>query len=287
MLLPDLSEWNPGASLAGIKAANGGAVFLRGAYGADHPDLLFARYRAGAASLGYPFVGIYHYVRQDQDITAQARAFLKILGKLAPNEVPALDLEEGAGDQEARANAWHAVVDEALGLAPRPLNERSWLYSGLDFAETAGLAPIFASARHTWVAAYGSTEPSLGHTLWQSTNGTVGSNITSWPGTGKCDTNLYHGTLAELAALSGRYQPPAPAKPATAVTQVITSGTVSLAAIAGTYRTTPQGILAATAEHAAGAFSDPLAIWLNSVFAGKTSPGSPLPKGLTLQLPKS
>ena len=281
LLLPDLSEYQANASMSGVRSANGGAAIIRAAYGASRTDEAFAKLRAAASN--FPFLGIYMYVRQDQDITAQAQAFLKITGRLAPHEVPILDLEEGTGNQEARANAWLTVVDEALGLACRPLNERSWLYSGLDYAETAGLAPVFASARHTWVAAYGPQEPSLGHTLWQCTNGTIGSYVSgsSWPGAGRCDTNLYHGTLAELAALSGRYQPPAAAPAAH-----MTSGTETLAALASAAKVTPATVIELTAR-APGGYSGPTAAWLNDVFAGTAHPYEPMPKGLALVLPKS
>ena len=80
------------------------------------------------------------------------------------------------------------------------MNFRSWLCSGENYAQTHGLGGIFAGPRHTWVAAYGPDEPALGHTLWQCSNGTAGAHVTSWPGAGRCDTSLYHGTLAQLAA---------------------------------------------------------------------------------------
>jgi Glycosyl hydrolases family 25 len=282
LLLPDLSEYQPAASMPGIKAANGGAAIIRACYGTSHFDAAFHRLRAAASD--FPFLGLYMYVTAGQDIAAQARAFTAIVGELAPHEVPILDLEEGTGNQEARANAWLTVVDEALGLASRPLNERSWLYSNLDFAGTAGLTPIFASARHTWVAAYGPAEPSLGHTLWQSTNGTTGSNITDWPGAGRCDTNLYHGTLAQLAALSGRYPTAATASAAPATH--VTTGYETLAAVAAARRVTPAVILELTAR-APGGYSGPTAAWLDDVFAGTAHPYEPMPKGLTLVLPKS
>lgn len=197
LLLPDLAEFQPNADLAGIKRMNGGAIILRVAYGASHPDRVFARYRAEAGALGYQFCGLYQYLVAGQDVITQARAFLKLTGKLAPHEVAILDLEEGAGDQAPRAAQWAALVDGTLGGT-------SWLYSGLDFAQEHGLGPVFAGPRHTWVAAYGDTEPALGHSLWQSTNGTVGANRTNWPGAGFCDSNLYHGTLAQLAGLIQR-----------------------------------------------------------------------------------
>ena len=200
MLLPDLSEYQPDADLRGIKRLNGGAVILRACYGAGHPDSAFVRHRAVAAALGCQFTGIYQYLRAGQDVAAQAEAFCAIVRRLAPHEVPILDLEEGSGSQLARADAWLGHVDAALGLASRPMTQRSWLYSGEYFAQSHGLAPVFAGGRHTWIAAYGNTEPGLGHMLWQCTNGSTGPHITTWPGAGKCDTNLYHGDLAQLAA---------------------------------------------------------------------------------------
>jgi len=204
LLLPDISEFQPSADLGGIKKLNGGAIILRACYGTSHPDATFAPHRATAAKLGYSFVGCYQYLTAAQDPAAQAHKFVQMVGHLGPHEVPALDLEEGIGNQSARAAAWFSVVDDAFGLTPLPLNKRSWLYSGEAFAQGHGLGPVFAGARHTWVAAYRGTEPTIGHTLWQSTNGLVGANITSWPGAGKCDTNVYHGTLPQLADLIRR-----------------------------------------------------------------------------------
>ena len=193
LLLPDLSEFEPDADMAGIKRANGGAAIIRACYGASHPDKAFAKFRAAAS--GFAFLGLYCYLVAGQDAAAQAREFIRLVGRLAPHEVAILDLEEGAGDQAPRAAEWAAVVDAAL-------DGRSWLYSGLSYAQDHGLTPVFASSRHTWVAAYGPSEPSLPHTLWQCTDGKTGVHVTDWPGAGRCDTSLYHGTLTQLAALT-------------------------------------------------------------------------------------
>jgi len=200
LLLPDTSEWQTHVDLGGIKKVNGGAVILRAAYGLSHPDTTFGPRRAEAAKLGYTYTGLYHYITAAADDTAQAHKFIQLVGRLAPHEVPILDLEEGMGNQAGRAAAWFSVVDEALGLSTLPLNKRSWLYSGQSFASTAGLAPIFRSARRTWVAAYRDSDAGLlPHSLWQSTNGVVGAHHeVSWPGAGHCDTNQYNGTLAQL-----------------------------------------------------------------------------------------
>jgi hypothetical protein len=284
LLVPDLSEYQANASMPGIRAMNGGAAIIRAAYGESHTDLAFGKLRAAAAD--FPFLGIYHYVTASQDVTAQAEAFLKIVGKLASHEIPILDLEEGSGNQESRANTWFNAVDSALGLASRPLNERSWLYSDVSFAESSGLAPVFATARHTWVAAFGSAEPSLGHTLWQSTNGVFGIHITTWPGAGNCDTSVYNGTLAQLAALSGRYEPPAAPVVAPVVKEWITAGQGTLASLAASHQTEPSTILRLTLEHSPGsAFPANVAAWLDDIFAGTAHPQEPMPKGLALYLP--
>lgn len=206
LLLPDISEWQIEADLGGVKKLNGGAIILRACYGLSHPDLRFATRRAQAAKLGYSFVGVYHYITAAADATRQAHKFVQLLGSLHPHEIPILDLEEGSGNQAGRANAWLTVVDEAFGLQCLPLNKRSWLYSGENFAREQGLAPIFSSARRTWVAAYRDSDAGLlPHSLWQSTNGVVGAHhAVSWPGAGHCDTNVYHGTLTQLAALISR-----------------------------------------------------------------------------------
>ena len=195
LLLPDLSEYEPDADLPGIKRANGGAVIIRVAYGADHTDRVFAEKCAAARAAGFSFIGLYQYIVAGQPIDQQAAVFCDLVEALTPQQIPIADLEEGTGEQYTRFLAWATIVGERLGKRP-------WLYSNLDYALTSGLAPLFnGAAYHTWVAAFSDTEPALGHTLWQSTNGKAGSNITAWSGCGSCDTNVFHGTLIQLASL--------------------------------------------------------------------------------------
>jgi hypothetical protein len=206
--LPDVSEFQSPAggnapNWAGIKSQNGGAAIIRVGYGNNHLDRMLVPNRASIKSHGFGFCGLYQYLRAGQDAASQANAFIDWIGpNLNEGEIPILDLEEGAGNQSARANQWFGIIDGAYGLESRPLGQRSWLYSGQNFGNTAGLAPIFNSARRTWVAAYQSSPAGLlPHTLWQSTNGQVGANRTSWSGCGFCDTSIYQGTLAGLSAL--------------------------------------------------------------------------------------
>lgn len=201
LLLPDSSEFqwppnhSPGTDMAGIKRLNGGAAIIRACYGLSHNDPAFRATRVAALDEGFSFLGIYQYIRADEDVLDQANYLLNLAGKLASHEIFIADLEEGTGSQYARALTWLAQVAERSGKEPL-------LYSDTAFAEEHGLAPIFnGPAVHTWVASYGSIEPALGHTLWQSTDGAVGSYKTNWPGAGFCDTSVFHGTLADLAAI--------------------------------------------------------------------------------------
>ncbi len=204
LLLPDLSEFQPNADMCAIKAMNGGGAILRVGYGNAHLDKSLVKHRAAAA--GFSFLGLYLYLRANQDVHSQAAAFIKWIGPhLNSGEIPILDLEEGSGDQSGRAAQWFGIIDAEYGLAKLSLNRRSWLYSGQNFAVSAGLTPVFRSARRTWVAAYQASDAGLlPHTLWQSTDGKTGANRTNWPGCGFCDTNVYHGTLAQLAAVVHR-----------------------------------------------------------------------------------
>jgi hypothetical protein len=211
--LPDVSEFQSPSSgnapnWAGIKAQNGGAAIIRVGYGNAHLDGMLVSNRARIKSRKFGFCGLYQYLRASQDVRSQANAFIHWIGpNLNEGEIPILDLEEGSGDQSGRANQWFGIIDAAYHLTSLPLGQRSWLYSGQSFAISAGLAPIFRSARRTWIAAYRASEAGLlPHTLWQSTDGQVGANKTNWSGCGFCDTSIYHGTLASLSALG--WHPP-------------------------------------------------------------------------------
>jgi hypothetical protein len=177
MLLPDFSQWQssgkpgwiPTPDFAGIKRLNGGAAIIRVSWGPDHRDYCFIRNRRAAQRHKYAFLGLYQYAMPG-DIAAQARAFCRWVGKLAPNEIPIVDIEKGSGDQSGRAEKWFRIVDSKLGLSHLPLKKRSWLYSGESFLTTQ-LGAVCASGRNIWVAAYRSEEPALDHILWQSTDG--------------------------------------------------------------------------------------------------------------------
>jgi hypothetical protein len=230
---------------------------------------------------GYRFIGLYQYLRADQDPVSQANAFCHWIGPpsaVAPGTVFILDLEEGSGDQAPRAVTWHNTVDTFYGLNDNPLYERSWLYSYTSFVASHNLGSIFASNRHTWVAAYQNSPPAIGHTLWQSTDGQTGANITNWPGCGRCDTSQHNGTLATLSADAWPATATPPSQPQFHG-EYITAGMFNLADLCKNVLGVPTNTaLRATAVHY-GSYEPVLAGYINDVMTGKKPFTAPIPKG--------
>jgi Glycosyl hydrolases family 25 len=187
--LADISEFEPDLNDAAYLAWSQ-AIVIRALYGTAHEDGAWyggAR-RADLHAGGVRFLGIYAYLTQDEDAAAQAEAFVNLVGPLEPGEMPVCDLEEGAGDQSGRWQAWAAVITAAYGISP-------WLYSGLDFAAARNLRP-------QWVAAYQQAEPAIPHLLWQFTDSF------QVPGAGRADCSVFWGTAGQLAALAWQPAPP-------------------------------------------------------------------------------
>jgi GH25 family lysozyme M1 (1,4-beta-N-acetylmuramidase) len=192
LLLPDVSEYQPDVQWKDVVAANGGAAIIRAMYGSVHVDAAWyggAR-RQSAHEAGVRVLGIYQYLVAAQPVAPQAEAFVATLGHLQPGEFAILDLEEGEGDQAERATAWFEAVDAHLTYSGY---RGAWLYSDQAFFQEHNLMVIAESSRHTWVACYDATPPTVPHTLWQY------SDAAPWNGIGQCDSSKYAGTLEQLA----------------------------------------------------------------------------------------
>jgi hypothetical protein len=132
----------------------------------------------------------YGYVVQNRDPVAQAKEFAAIVGRLQPGEMVWCDLEEGAGDQTARADAWCQTVDDLCG-------GKAGVYSGEAFFS----AHLGGVTRTRWVAAYRATEPRGPHLLWQNTDKSKGPGVS-----GPHDESVFHGSVQELRAVIDRQQ---------------------------------------------------------------------------------
>lgn len=284
--IPDVSEFQTGGSApnwAGIKSVNGGAGICRVGYGNAHLDHMFVNNYTGMKSNGFKFMGLYHYLVAGQDALSQAKQFCNWVGPpsaVAPGTVFILDHEEGTGDQSGRANTWLNYVDHFYGLDAQPLNMRSWLYSYSAFIGPTNLTGIFASQRHTWIAAYSSTEPSVGHTLWQSTDGQFGSNIVAWPGCGRIDTSISHYSLTQLAAMGWKGQQDT-LTDTSFHGEYVTAGMLSLSDLADKLGYPVNTVLRMTAVHYQ-TFGDVLGQYISDVFTGAQPPTALVPAGVKI-----
>ena len=256
VLLADCSEFQPDiADAAYLRWSQ--AIVIRALFGTRIDKAWYGGARRDALHAGGArFIGIYAYIT-GQDITAQAKALTSLLGKLRPGEKLIADIEEGPGSQQARWVTWAKTINAGLGDPP-------WDYSGLNYAAAHGLQPV------TWVAAYGTREPDVQHTLWQFTDAfTV-------PGVGTCDCSVFHGTIDDLAALA--YQgAKTPAKGWHG--EYVTAGMFSLAGVAAKLGVPPSALLRMTAVHY-GTLGDALAAYENALHAGTKPAGAILPAGI-------
>lgn len=176
--VPDLSEFQDTVDFTQV----GPAVIVR-AHNGRRADHLFTQHRDGARA-HCRVRGWYGYVVADRDAAQQGREMAALIGKLQSGEFIACDLEEGSGNQTARADAWCAEVDKACGGT-------AWVYSGAAF-RTDHLA---GEARRFWEAAYQNVEPHDRHVLWQH------SDHENHPGIGPCDCSIFDGTVDDLLTL--------------------------------------------------------------------------------------
>jgi GH25 family lysozyme M1 (1,4-beta-N-acetylmuramidase) len=259
VLMADVSEFQPDIADA-IYLRWSQAIVIRALYGTRVDKAWFGGARRDALHAGgAKFIGIYAYIRGDQDITAQAKALISLIGKLRPGEKLIADIEEGPGSQQARWVTWAKTVNAALGDPP-------WDYSGLNYAAAHGLTPV------TWVAAYGTREPDPPHQLWQFTD------AFQVPGVGTADCSVFHGGIDDLAALA--YQGPKTAAKGFHGLYT-TAGQFSLAQLAAKLGVPPSTLLRMTAVKF-GSFGDPLAAYENALHAGTQPADTPLPAGIKL-----
>lgn len=254
VLLADCSEFQPDIADATYLRWSK-AIVIRALYGTRTDKAWFGGARRDALHAGGArFIGIYAYITS-QDITAQAKALISLLGRLRPGEKVIADIEEGPGSQQARWVTWAKAINAALHDPP-------WDYSGLSYAAAHGLQPV------TWVAAYGQREPDPPHQLWQFTD------AFKVPGVGTCDCSVFHGSIDQLAALA--YQGPKTAAKGFHG-EYETAGMYSLAQLAAKLGTTPSALLRMTALRYR-TFGDSLAAYLNDPDTKLAS--TPLPKGI-------
>lgn len=202
LYMADVNEFHV-VSDAAAYAGWSPAIILR-AHNGMREDHSYATSRTAVqAEPGIRIVGHYGYVMAGIDAGQQGRDFANIIthrGGLPPGHFISWDIEEGTGDQAARAMAWLAA---AHGI----LHEQAAADFGYSGAYFWGSHLRSVGNVHRWIAAYG-PQPAMSQTLWQFTDKQPVPGVD-----GPCDCSIFHGTADDFLSLIAPpvVAPPAPA----------------------------------------------------------------------------
>lgn len=202
----DLSHWNGDVDLEAAREDGLIGVIQKASESTDHVDPTYEinRQKAEAAGLWW---GAYHF-GVGADGVAQADHFLKKTGSL-DQVLLALDLE-------ANPHGPSMTLEEARAFVTHVYQETSrWpgLYAGHYLKELLGTQtdPILANCWF-WLAQYGPTPVVPVNwktwTIWQYTDGAIGSEPHEVKGIGRCDRDKFNGTKAGLRKLWGLARTP-------------------------------------------------------------------------------
>jgi lysozyme len=176
------------------------AIIHKATEGARFTDSEYQGRRQRAKDLGFCW-GAYHF-SSGEEVTGQVENFLSF-AKPGDDELVALDFEpssRGPNMTLAQAHEFVSLIRNELGRFP-VIYGGSMLREALGSQEDALLAncPL-------WYARYSGTDTPIGiprqvwsdFTLWQYTDGNLGSQPHSVDGIGRCDRNRYPGTKEQL-----------------------------------------------------------------------------------------
>jgi GH25 family lysozyme M1 (1,4-beta-N-acetylmuramidase) len=183
LLLPDVSEFQSGADIAGIRRQTD-AIAVRVAYGTRLDKCMPAR-RDVIRGQDFTVVLWYLFLRASQDVTAQVQTVINCLGNLRPGESVVIDYERDSGLFGRTPTVGQR--DQAASLFEARYGRPTVIYMSASTALGNG------TTRPTWIAAYQRNEPAVVHMLWQYTD-----KGGPWPGCGNCDTSIYRGSAQQL-----------------------------------------------------------------------------------------
>ena len=195
--LADISEFQPNFDAPPYIAGGHPCVIVR-AHNGWRPDNMWPVRRDYLRRYHFAAVGYYQYLVAARDAALQAADFIHAVGPLAPNEFAVLDLEEGSGDQTARATDWFNAVDAHYG-------RKATLYSGDWFGNSQLGGWRHWAGRPRWIASYSSVAPTDDHELWQNTDSFPFQGISS-----ACDGSIFNGSAAQFAHLFAQHAAPHP-----------------------------------------------------------------------------
>jgi lysozyme len=152
----DVSDHDPGTDWPTVKTTQNFAI-VKATEGVTFTNILFASDWAAIKNVGM-IRGAYHYFHPNDDPTAQAEFFLKTVGTLGADDLPAiLDWEISGGEtaavQISRALTWLQFVEAATGKTPM-------VYFGPSFYNSLG-NPIEFARYPLYIANYDETCPDI------------------------------------------------------------------------------------------------------------------------------
>jgi GH25 family lysozyme M1 (1,4-beta-N-acetylmuramidase) len=188
-----------GYRFAYVKATEG-TYFINGNYTAD---------AAGARAAGM-YVGGYHYLVWSSSGADQANYFVKELGGSVPNGdlPPVADIEDVYADDLSSTTVADRVtiISDFLTTVQSLTGRQPMIYSGNWYWTDASYLnnPTQFSAYPIWWSAYTTGCPTIPDsfpklTIWQNAGSVACTGVSGATG---CDTDLFYGTEADLAALA-------------------------------------------------------------------------------------
>lgn len=193
----DLSHWQAPVDFGRAKGAGIAAVILKATQGSTWVDATFAGRLAAASAAGL-LVGAYHFL----DSSPPQRQVQHFLSVAEGCRVLALDAEpNGIGSTVTITQTAEAAARLHMATGRAPL-----VYVGRYGPDGRGTGfPNGVLARcPLWLPAYSSRPVCppgwTSWTMWQHTDGNVGSDVVPVPGIGRCDRSRFAGTLTELVS---------------------------------------------------------------------------------------
>jgi GH25 family lysozyme M1 (1,4-beta-N-acetylmuramidase) len=145
ILFADISEFQESFDARAYRGAGNEVIICR-VHNGYRPDNMMPGRLAAVRAVNFVAVGYYIYLAANRDAATQVREAISVIGTLRPNEFPIVDLEEGGGDQTARA-------EQACGAFDRWCGFPSTLYSGAAFFKNQ-LSGVAHWKRPRWIAGY-------------------------------------------------------------------------------------------------------------------------------------
>jgi len=194
----DVSDYDPGTQWTVVKHSGVDFTFIKASEGIDYTNPYFVQDWAAAPNNGI-FRGAYHFFHPKDDPTLQAQHFLKVMGKLQSNDLPAMfdwESNEGvsAAEQIKKAKVWLQLVEAATGKTPIIYVSPSY-WNALGNPQEFERYPLF-------IAHYDVTCPEIPPPWSQWTFWQRGTGPAAGVQAAEADLDVFNGSLTQLLQLA-------------------------------------------------------------------------------------